>query len=148
MTQPMTAEDAMDYLDQMITRMDEPLAQLDLTDQQKVGVATIVTTEVAVANPALRAGLIAAGIVEEAADNVPTNLNDLVMDLFRRCERTVKDTCELAVASGVTFTADDIFDRVEKSLPPNYPTPEVGDRRRMIRRMCTDILNGTAYEED
>ncbi|MFT3862057.1 hypothetical protein [Micropruina sp.] len=60
----MTAEDAMDYLDQMITRMDEPLAQLDLTDQQKVGVATIVTTEVAVANPALSAGLIAAGIIE------------------------------------------------------------------------------------
>ncbi|MFJ7588406.1 hypothetical protein ACIQZO_13675 [Streptomyces sp. NPDC097617] len=73
----------------------------------------------------------------------------LAVDLLQRTERAVETVAALAVDTGITFKVDDIVQRVEDELPPDYPSHTTGDvsRRDIIAAMARDILSGEAYDD-
>ena len=80
---------------------------------------------------------------------VTTNYEALVLDLIDRTEKAVQDVARLASDTGITFTAEDVVDSVERGLPERYPQPSqegAKTRRDIIGAMAQDILSGAIYE--
>lgn len=93
-----------------------------------------------------------AGLTLDEVENVlgygsvpPSLLKPLVRDLIQRTEDATRDLASLVLDSGVTMTARDIAEKVERALPSGYPAPSVGTRLDFIEQIASDVLTGKLY---
>ncbi|GAU70621.1 fibronectin-binding protein [Streptomyces sp. NBRC 110611] len=73
----------------------------------------------------------------------------LAVDLLRRTESSIDAIAGLAVDTGITFTVDDIVQRVEDELPEGYPECTAGamSRRDVVAEMARDLLSSAGNQE-
>ena len=72
-------------------------------------------------------------------------LEAVVFDLIVRVETSARKLADLSLDTGITFTATDIVDDVERGLPPGYPAPirtGADGRRELIATVVHDVLGG------
>lgn len=80
-----------------------------------------------------------------------STVHDLIVhDLIARAERAVQEVAQLVVDTGVTMTARDVAEKVERSLPDDYPGPATDDgmsRLDLINWIVNDVMTGELYDD-
>ncbi|MFK0295124.1 hypothetical protein ACIQU6_32280 [Streptomyces sp. NPDC090442] len=82
--------------------------------------------------------------------NTMDGYDALAHDLIRRTEAVVAVIAPIAVDTGITFQIEDIVQKVEEGLPPNYPEALITDgwtRQDVITAMARDMLSGEMYND-